>query len=144
MRMPDVNVLVYAHRREDPDHEFYRRWMEDLVNGAEPFAISSLVAVAFVRVVTHASFRPFPTPLAQALAVIDALAATPACVMPGPGAGHWDLVRRLCWDSGAAGKMVADAQHAAVALENGCTWVTRDADFEMFRRSGLRVELLIP
>ena len=41
-------------------------------------------------------------------------------------------------------KLVADAQHAAIALEHGCTWVTRDADFEGFRGSGLRVELLIP
>ena len=58
--------------------------------------------------------------------------------------GTGKISSHFCWDSGAAGKMVADAQHAAVALENGCTWVTRDADFEMFRRSGLRVELLMP
>lgn len=144
MLMPDVNILVYAHRREDPDHEFYRKWIEELANGSELFAISPLVAAAFVRIVTHPGFRPFPTPLEQALAVIDSLISLPSCVMPGPGEKHWILFRQLCRDSAACGKIVADAQHAAVALENGCTWVTRDGDFEKFRKSGLRIKILIP
>lgn len=144
MRMPDVNILVYAHRREDPDHAFYRTWMERLANGPEPFAISSLVATAFVRVVTHPAFQPRPTPLHQAIAVIDSLAALTNCVMPHPGDRHWSLVKYLCEASFARGKLVADAQHAAVAIEHGCTWVTRDTDFDRFLSSGLRVEILHP
>jgi toxin-antitoxin system PIN domain toxin len=144
MYMPDVNILVYAHRREDPDHEFYRAWIERVANGPEPFALSLLVAVAFVRIVTHPQFRPEPTPLPQAMAVIDSLAATNSCAMPGPGEGHWRLVRSLCDSVAARGKIVADAQHAAVALEHGCTWVTRDDDFERFRSQGLRLEILRP
>lgn len=140
--MPDVNILVYAHRREDPDHEFYRAWVERLVNGPEPFALSVLVAVAFARIVTHPAFQPQPTPLPQALAVIESLAAMATCVMPGPGDKHWNLVKSLCDAVSAKGKMVADAQHAAVALEHGCIWVTRDTDFESFRPQGLRVEIL--
>ncbi|MFZ4774134.1 MAG: PIN domain-containing protein [Terrimicrobiaceae bacterium] len=53
-------------------------------------------------------------------------------------------VRRLCEETGATGKMVTDAQHAALAIENGCTWVTRDSDFEKFQPCGLRVEFLSP
>jgi len=144
MLMPDVNILVYAHRREDPDHEFYRSWLERLANGHEPFALSLLVAVAFVRVVTHPSFQPQPTPLHQALAVIDSLATVTTCAMLGPNERHWHLVKMLCEASAARGKLVADAQHAAVAMEHGCTWVTRDEEFEKFRNSGLRVEILCP
>lgn len=144
MRMPDVNILVYAHRLEDPDHAFYRSWMERLANGPEPFAVSVLVAAAFVRVVTHPAFQPRPTPLHQALAVIDSLANLPNCMMPKPSDQHWALIKMLCEATSARGKLVADAQHAAVALEHGCTWVTRDADFDRFRGSGLRVEILQP
>lgn len=79
MRMPDVNILVYAHRREDPNHEFYRAWVENLANGPQPFALSALVAVAFVRIVTNPRFLPNPTPLHQALAVIDTLAKLQNC-----------------------------------------------------------------
>jgi toxin-antitoxin system PIN domain toxin len=135
---------VYAHRREDPDHAFYRAWLERLANGPEPFALSALVAVAFVRVVTHPAFRPQPTPLQQAISVVDSLAALPRCVMPGPTDRHWSLVKMLCDRSSARGKLVADAQHAAVAMEHGCTWVTRDEDFDYFRSSGLRFEILQP
>jgi toxin-antitoxin system PIN domain toxin len=144
MRMPDVNILVYAHRREDPDHGFYRTWLERLANGPEPFALSMLVAVAFVRIVTHPAFRPCPTPLLQAISVIDSLASLPNCLMPGPTDRHWSLVKMLSERSSARGKLIADAQHAAVALEHGCTWVTRDADFDNFRAGGLRVEMLQP
>lgn len=144
MRMPDVNVLIYAHRKEDPDHEYFRAWIETMANGPEPFALSPLVACAFVRIVTNPAFRPSPTPLPQALAVVESLLRARTCVMPELGRGHWAIVRRLCEGTGATGKLVADAQHAALAIENGCTWVTRDSDFEMFQPCGLRLELLSP
>jgi len=41
------------------------------------------------------------------------------------------------------GKLVADAQHAAVAMANAATWVTRDADFRRFEPAGLRWEHLV-
>lgn len=144
MLMPDVNVLVYAHRREDPDHEFYRLWFENLANRPEPFALSILVAAAFVRIVTHPAFRPRPTPLPQALAVIDSLVRCDNCIMAASGGNHWSLFKALCEKTGACGKLVADAQHAALAIEHGCTWVTRDTDFDRFRVGGLRVEILQP
>ena len=46
------------------------------------------------------------------------------------------LFERLCRESRATGKLVADAQHAAVAVEHGCTLVSTDADFSRF--PGLR------
>ena len=144
MLMPDVNILVYAHRREDPDHEFYRSWLEGLANSNEPFAMSPLVGPAFVRIVTHPGFRPRPTPLPQALTVVDSILRVPSCSMVPLGEQHWRTVRALCEAVNARGKLVADAQHAAVAIANGCTWVTRDTDFEDFRPLGLRVKILKP
>jgi hypothetical protein len=41
MQMPDVNVLVYAHREESPDHERYAKWLASLATGPEPFAARS-------------------------------------------------------------------------------------------------------
>lgn len=140
--MPDVNILIYAHRCEDPDHDFYRLWLEDLVNGDDPFAMSPLVGPAFVRIVTHPRFQPQPTPLTQALAVIDSILRVSTCSIVPIGEHHWKTTRELCESTNARGKLVADAQHAAVAIVNGCTWVTRDADFEQFRPLGLRVKLL--
>jgi toxin-antitoxin system PIN domain toxin len=144
MRMPDVNVLIYAHRADDPAHGFYRRWLEQLVAGPEPFALSLETATAFVRIVTHARFPNSPTPLPQAIAVIEALRETPGCRLLAAGERHWDLFCLLCETARATGKLVGDARHAALALEHGCTWVTRDEDFRLFAPAGLRLEILVP
>ncbi len=138
MLMPDVNVLIYAHREDEAWHEHYAAWLKQVVDGPEPFALSVLVAVGFVRIVTNSRIYDDPTPLPVALAVIEQLAAHPRCRLASPSANHLDDVARLCRLVGATGKLVADAQHAALAITEGCTWVSRDADFAVFEPHGLR------
>ena len=48
------------------------------------------------------------------------------------GPDHMAILERLCRVAGATGKLVADARHAAVALEHGCTMVSTDSDFGRF------------
>jgi predicted nucleic acid-binding protein len=43
MLLPDVNVLVYAHRRDAPDHERYLAWLEQVVNSDEAYGLADLV-----------------------------------------------------------------------------------------------------
>jgi hypothetical protein len=143
MRMPDVNLLVYAHRTDERVHVPYREWLEDLVNGPEPFALSILVAVGFVRIVTNRRIFSPPTPTAIAVGVIDDLVAHAHCRLVLPSSDHWASVAELCRATNAEGKLVADAQHAAVAIAEGCTWVTRDSDFAAFADHGLRWEHLV-
>ena len=144
MKLFDVNVLVYAHRRDQPDDDFYRDCLEDHINGTDAFALSVLVAAGFVRIVTQSRFPGGPTPLAQALATIDSLAGLDHCHWVGPGRRHWELVAGLCRQCGSQGKLVADAAHAAVAIEHSCRWVTRDSDFQVFAAHGLQLEVLEP
>ena len=33
MQMPDVNILVYAHREESPGHVRYAAWLKAMANG---------------------------------------------------------------------------------------------------------------
>jgi hypothetical protein len=141
--MPDVNILVYAHRADEEVHPAYEAWLKRLVDGPEPFALSVLVLVAFVRIVTNRRIYADATPLAVALAAADQLASHPRCRLVAPTADHWPQVAALCRATNAAGKLVADAQHAAVAIAEGCTWVTRDADFGAFAPHGLRWEHLV-
>ena len=144
MKMPDVNVLIYAHRKDECTHEFYRGWIESLVNSKAPFGLSALVGVAFVRIVTNPRFHPEPSPLSLALEVIERLRAASGCRWLLPGERHWDITSALCRKANASGKSVADAQHAALAIEHGCTWVTRDDDFSRFSPLGLDWEHLVP
>ena len=43
MILPDVNVLLYAFRRDSDQHERYKNWLEDVVNGPAAYAISPQV-----------------------------------------------------------------------------------------------------
>jgi len=143
MLMPDVNVLVYAHRADQAWHEPYAGWLKAVVDGAEPFALSVLVAVGFVRVVTDTRIPGGPTPLPVALAAIELLTTHPRCRLATPGPTHLDDVVRLCRATAATGKAVADAQHAALAIAEGSTWVTRDGDFARFAPHGLHWQHLV-
>lgn len=143
MLMPDVNVLVYAHRVDERFHDGYRDWLERLVGGREPFALSVLVAIGFVRVVTNPRIYPKPTPLPVALATVEELSGHPRCRLVVPGPDHWRTFAALSRAASVTGKLVADAQHAAVAVSAGCTWVTRDGDFARFAPHGLRWQHLV-
>jgi uncharacterized protein len=132
MLLPDVNILVYAHRRETHAHDRYAAWLTRLANGPEPFAVSELVVHGFLRIVTNARIFDPPSTVRQAFQFVDALAARPTCSLIRPGANHWGIFRRLVEDGNLKGKIVADAVHAALAIESGCEWVTADTDFARF------------
>lgn len=136
MLAPDVNVLVYAHREELPEHESYLRWLEATVGGDGAFGLFELVASGFIRVVTHPRVFRTPTPLAVALEFVAELQARPNCVPVRPGGRHWGIFERLCRENGVRGNLVADAYLAALAIESGCEWVSSDRDFSRF--GGLR------
>jgi toxin-antitoxin system PIN domain toxin len=135
--LPDVNVLLYAHREDShPEHALYAEWVTRLATGQEPFALSVLALTGVIRIATNPRiFKPAST-LDQALAFTGELVSRPTARLIGPGPRHWVLLTELCRQAGASAKLVADAAHAAVALEYGCTLVTTDSDFGRF--PGLR------
>ncbi len=63
MRLPDVNVLILAHREDAPDHELCAEWLRNLVEGEEPFALSELVLSSFLRIVTNRKIFDPATPM---------------------------------------------------------------------------------
>lgn len=136
MVLPDVNVLVYAHREDSPHHARCRQWLESALNGHESYGVSELVLSGFVRVVTHPKVFAKPSPLADALAFCEQLRGRPNCVTVTPGHRHWAIFCELCAEAAAKGNLVPDAYLAAMAVEAGCEWITTDRDFSRFK--GLR------
>ena len=137
MVLPDVNVLIYSHRTDScDDHASYADWLTGLANGHEPFALSSLALAGVVRIVTNPRIFKRPSTLDEVFAFIGELVARPNARVVHPGLLHLEIFEDLCRRSSASGKLVADAQHAAVAVEHGCTMITTDSDFDRF--PGLR------
>ena len=75
MQLPDVNILIYAHSVESPQHERYAEWLTNTAQGSEPFALSELGASGFVRIVTNPKIWHEPTTLKDALEFIQRLRA---------------------------------------------------------------------
>lgn len=132
MQMPDVNILVYAHREETREHARYAQWLTELVTGPAPFALSEMVLQGFLRIVGNGRIFAPPSSTSQAFGFLEALLEQPGCCLIRLGATHWGIFRRLCEDGNLRGKHIADAAHAALALESGCEWVSADTDFARF------------
>lgn len=136
MQLVDVNVLIYAHREDTPDHPRFRSWLESWLGSESAFGMSDLVLSGFVRIVTHPRVFQQPTPLHLALEFVRAIRSRPNRVAIAPGPRHWDIFTRLCEQTEARGNLVPDAFLAAMAIESGSEWITTDRDYSRF--SGLR------
>lgn len=132
MELPDVNVLIYAHREDAPDHDQYAAWLSHLAAGAAPFALSSITLGGFLRIVTNPRIFQPATPMDVALAFCRELLARSTATLIQPGIRHWAIMTDLIERADIRGAMVGDAYLAALAIEHGCELVTTDSDFARF------------
>lgn len=140
MLLPDLNLLIGAHRSDSPMHLACRDWLRGAFAGDESFALCAPVLIGLVRVLTHpAIYRP-PDTHDEAFAFINALLTHPNAVLLNPGRAHARLFEQLCRGADARGNLVTDAYLAALAIEAGCTVVNCDRDFGRF--NGLRWVLI--
>jgi uncharacterized protein len=137
MLIADVNVFVGAHRSVITEHDEYRRWLTGCLTGPEIFGVSELVLSAFLRLVTNHRIFAAPTPVADALEFCAAVRSAPSSVIVRPGDRHWEIFAGLCATTPARGNLVPDAYLAALAIENGATFATRDRGFARF--AGVRL-----
>ena len=136
MILPDVNVLLYAFRRDSPRHAEYREWLEGVVNAPAAYGIAPQVLASVIRISTHARIFAQPSALEEAIEFCRILHTPENCTVVQPGERHWDIFVDLCAKGGATGNLVQDAWFAALAMESGCEWVTTDRDYSRF--PGLR------
>jgi uncharacterized protein len=129
----DVNVLVYAFRRDAPDHQAYAAWLRDRIDSDAAFGMTDLVLSGFVRVVTHPAIFDPPSALDRAIRFAEQIRRHPHCVSVTAGPRHWDIFTALCRETGATGNHVPDAYLAALAIESGSEWISADRGFARFR-----------
>ena len=132
MILPDVNVLVYAHREDAPNHGAYRDWLTSVIASDEAYGMADMVLSGFIRVAMHPRVFNPPSTMEQALAFVADVRDQPNCVTIRAGNRHWDIFERLCRSAGVKGNLVPDAYLAALAIESGSTWVTTDRDYSRF------------
>jgi uncharacterized protein len=130
--LPDVNVLIYAFKPDDPLHGIARAWLNNVIAAESRFALSKLALSAVVRITTDPRGHRQAASLADAFGFCDDLLTQPHCVMIEPGERHWDIFQTLCVETNTRGRTVTDVWFAALAIEWGCEWVTFDRGFLKF------------
>jgi hypothetical protein len=132
MILPDVNVLIYAFRKEVPQYTVCRNWLDGVVLGDERFGLSPLTLAAVIRVTTNPRSYPYPSSFEAAFGFCEDLLGQPHCQVVEPRERHWEIFKRLCIETNTKGSTVTDAWYAALAIEWGCEWITLDRDYARF------------
>lgn len=132
MILPDVNVLIYAFRRDVPQHPACRAWLVDVVTSDIRFGLSPLALAAVIRITTNARAYRIPSAVGEAISFCDNLFDQPHCETVEPGERHWEIFKRLCLETDTRGPRVRDAWFAALAIEWGCEWITLERDYARF------------
>lgn len=136
MRLPDVNLLVYAADEESRLHEAALGWIESTLSGTETVAFTWHTLIGFLRITTRARDARHPWSIERALDVIDGWLAQPVVTVVHPTSRHAAVLRDLLAPLGAGGNLTSDAHLAALAIEHGATLCSHDNDFSRF--AGLR------
>ncbi len=138
MRLPDVNLLLYALDSRSPHHKRAKRWLEECLSGTETFAFAWIVLLAFLRLSTNPRVFKHPLSADDSFAVIDGWLEQPCSIVVHPSERHSALLRELLARYGTAGNLTSDAHLGALSIEHGATLCSSDADFS--RLPGVRWE----
>jgi toxin-antitoxin system PIN domain toxin len=136
VKLPDVNLLLYAADETAINHKSALAWVEEMLSGTETVAFAWLTLIGFVRLSTNPRSFHRPWDVHRALDVIDGWLIQPAVTVIHPTDRHVAVLRDLLGPLGAAGNLTSDAHLAALAIEHGATLYSSDNDFSRF--AGLR------
>jgi toxin-antitoxin system PIN domain toxin len=139
----DTNILVYAYRRDTPQHVAAAGAVAELAEGAEPWAIPWPCVHEFLAFATNQRLQSRPLPTDAALLQVEEWLRAPAIALLAEGPGYADELSALLRSSGATGGRVHDARIAALCLYHGVSelW-TADRDFARFPSLRTRNPLL--
>jgi toxin-antitoxin system PIN domain toxin len=136
VKLPDVNLLVYAVDESSRHHTGARSWLEQALSGTEEVGFAWLALLGFIRISTNPSALGNPLSPARAFEFVDSWLGQPVATVVQPTSEHAATLRRLLEPLGTAGNLTGDAHLAALAIEHGAELCSRDADFSRF--PGLR------
>lgn len=132
MKLPDLNILLYAYNPHAEQHTKAKHWWEMAMNGGELIGLPHEVTLGFVRIATHPRLGRASVPLETAKALVESWLELPVVRVLVPREDHSTKVLALLQRAGASGQLVSDASLAVFALENRATLYSNDADFSRF------------
>ena len=135
MKLPDVNVLLYAVNSASPQHAVAKQALKEAF-AAGDVGLPWAVLLGFLRLTTRSGILSQPLTVEDALQVVHSWLDHPAATALVPGDRHAAILSRLLIGAGQGGSLVSDAHLAALAIEHNAELLSFDRDFARF--AGLR------
>ncbi len=133
MKIPDVNLLLYAYDSEARLGGPAAEWLERTLSATETVGLAWVALLGFVRISTSPHARRLRWSIGQALDTVDEWLAQPNATVVHPTHRHASALRDLLTPLGAGGNLTTDAHLAALAIEHGATLCSTDNDFSRFK-----------
>ena len=130
--LPDVNVLLGAHRQDHPLHALSRQVIDGV--GRSGFLLCAHTLNGFHRLATLAAAARDgrASPIALVLAAQREWRARPESRMIGDSIDAWNMQASLCERYGIAGNAIFDAHLAALAIVHQAVLISDDQGFARF------------
>ena len=130
----DTNVLVYAHRRDVPEHDVALALIRSLAGGDEAWAIAWPSIYEFFSVVTNPRiWKQAASSSAEAWCQLDAWFKAPGLALLSEPDGFASVLANFARRARVRGPVIHDARIAAICVAHGVDrLLTRDRDFSLF------------
>ena len=134
MILVDANILLYAEDTSSSLNKKAIRWWDQQLSGENTVCLCWPVLMAFIRIATNARVFEKPLSLTQAIKKVQSWIDQPCVQIIHPSSRHWENFQSMLTQGQASANLTTDAHLAALAIENGCTLYSTDADFSRFPR----------
>jgi len=132
----DTNILVYAHREDNPWHDTAKNRLKEL--SKSPWCIPWPCIHEFLAIVTHPKIFDPPTDTNTALGAVDGFRKSSNLALLSEQPGYWQILSGLVRNSHVAGPRIHDARIMAVCIQHAVDEIwSADRDFGRF--SGVKV-----
>jgi toxin-antitoxin system PIN domain toxin len=132
MTLLDVNLLLYAHQADAPQHEAARTWLDRQLNGTSSVGLPWHTLLGFIRIISNPRALERPMSISAAWQLVEGWLERPTVWIPQPTERHRELLGSLLSHTGGQANLVADAHLAALAIEHGLILCSTDGDFARF------------
>lgn len=128
----DANVLIYAVDEASPFHVASRRFLTERLNGIARVGLPWQSLLAFHRIATLPRVLARPLSPPDAWSLVEGWLDAPSAWIPVPTEHHREVLRDLIGRYHIGGKLVPDADLAALAIEHGVPVASADTGFARF------------
>ncbi|MGJ0558397.1 TA system VapC family ribonuclease toxin [Methylocystis sp.] len=128
----DTNILLYAVVEDIPQHSQAKEWLSNALAGDQRIAVPWQTIGSVIRILTQPRLFSPPRTGTEAWEIVRAWLDSPVAWVPPTTERTAAVLGELIVRHRVTGRLVPDAQLAALAIEHGIPIVSADTDFARF------------